>query len=286
MRRLLIPVVLVLAALSLAGCSSFGQSTASLSDVGTPEGQVASPASGGKDSAGSPSVDREIVTTGSVTIKAGNPIKAADAATELVEGAGGRIDARTQTAATKTTSGHATLQLRIPAAALTDTLAALKKLGTVESVKIAAQDVTTQGQDMDAQIHALSTSVTRLLALEAKATDTKTLIELETAISDRQGQLDSLTSQRRYLSDQVAMSSISLNLVSPADVPATTPANAGDALSAGLAAFGGFFVGLFILLSYLLPWLLLAAAVAVVVVYGLRRRSRRARVQVQETPVA
>ena len=246
---------------------------------------VAQSESGGKSGTSDLSTNREIVTTGYVTIKASNPIKAAETAADLVEQAGGRIDARTQSAATKTTAGHATLQLRIPAAALTDTLDALKKLGTVESIKIAAEDVTTQGQDLDAQIHALSTSVTRLLALEAKATDTKTLIELETAISDRQGQLDSLTSQRRLLSDQVSMSSISLNLVSPADVPATTPANAGDALGAGLAGFGAFFVGVFILLSYLLPWLLLAAAVTLVIVFVVRRRSRRTPLT-PETPTA
>jgi hypothetical protein len=246
---------------------------------------VAEDTSGGKSGAGDLSVTREIVTTGYVTIKATDPIKAADAAASLVEEAGGRVDARSQSAATKTTAGHATLQLRIPAAALTDTLADLKKLGTVESIKISAQDVTTQGQDLDAQIHALSTSVTRLLALEAKASNTKTLIELETAISDRQGQLDSLISQRRSLTDQVSMSSISVNLVSPADVPATTPANAGDAFSAGLANFGAFFVGAFIVLSYLLPWLVLAAVVAIVIVVVVRRRARR-RPLTPETPTA
>jgi hypothetical protein len=280
MRRFLPILAAAAIALSLAGCSSRASgSVASRADssAGSVAVKPAPHAVAGELTGKSITapINREVVTTGTMTIKSSTPIATGDRAASLVEAAGGRVDARSQTAATKSQPGRSNLELRIPASALTDTLASLKKLGTVESIKLSAEDVTTQGQDLDAQIHALSTSITRLLVLESKAASVDTLIKLETAISNRQGDLDSLTSQRKYLSDQVAMSTVSLRVVSPASVAASTPTTPGDAFGAGLAGFGLFFAGVLIVITYLLPWLVLAALIAVAAVYIVRRRARR-----------
>lgn len=221
------------------------------------------------------SAGREVVTSGSVRITTADPSTAGDKAVAIVEGAGGRIDSRIENAPTDSDNGSASLQLRIPAAKLTPTLDALKKLGSVDSVEISTNDVTTEGQDLDARITALDASVTRLVKLLATAKDTKVLIELETAVSERQGELESLRSQRRYLSDQVAMSSISFDIVSTADAPLSNPATFGDAFVAGLAGFGAFFATLLLAVGYLLPWLVLAAAIAVVVVLVTRSRRKK-----------
>ena len=102
--------------------------------------------------------------------------------------------------------------LRIPSANLDATLADLKRLGTVETATLNATDVTAQSKDIDGRITALQTSVDRLLALMAKATTTADLITIESTLSDRQGQLDSLRAQQKALADQVAMSTITRRL--------------------------------------------------------------------------
>jgi Domain of unknown function (DUF4349) len=276
MRRILIPTVFLVAVLSLAGCSSSGGSTA---DSGTAVGGTSlsqdapAPAPGSK--AASDLVKREVVTTVAVTIKAKNPVSAGDRAAHIAEAAGGRVDARTQTAATERHTATASLTLRVPATKVTATLDELKALGTESSIKMASDDVTTQGQDLDARIKALSTSVDRLLALEARSKNTTDLISLETAISDRQGQLDSLTSQRRYLSDQVAMSTISLRVIAPTALVARGTPSPGDAVAAGFSGFWAFFTGVFLVVSYLLPWILLAGALAAAWILVVRWRHRR-----------
>jgi uncharacterized small protein (DUF1192 family) len=227
-------------------------------------------------SANGETTGRQVVTTGSATITAKDPVTAGADAARIVEIAGGRVDGRTEQAPANGNPGRASLTLRIPSAALTATLDELKKLGTVVSVDLSTQDVTTVSEDLDARIAALSASVDRLTALLATANDTKVLIDLETAISGRQGDLESLQSQRRQLSDQVTMSSVTLDLVSPAEVPAATPGSFADALFAGLAGFAAFFTGAFFVLGYLLPWLLLAGVVALVVAFVLRRRRHTA----------
>jgi hypothetical protein len=213
-----------------------------------------------------------------VTITANDPIAASDSAVSIVEAAGGRVDARTETAPVGGDHGSATLNLRIPASALTATLNKLKKLGSVDSVQISTTDVTTQAQDMDAQINALSASVDRLLKLLSTAKDTAVLIDLESAISSRQGELDGLKAQRRLLTDQIAMSTLSLNLQSKAAQPLKAPSNFFDALGAGLSGFGMFFSVLFLVLGYLLPWLVFAGVVTFVIIWLVRRNRRKAAV--------
>jgi hypothetical protein len=277
MRRILIPTLFLVAVLSLAGCSSSGGSTA---DSGTAVGGTSlsqdapAPAPGSK--AANDLVEREVVTTVAVTIKAKNPVSAGDRAAHIAEAAGGRVDARTQTAATARHTATASLTLRVPATKVTATLDELKALGTESSITMSSDDVTTQGQDLDARIKALSTSVDRLLTLEARSKNTTDLISLETAISDRQGQLDSLTSQRRYLSDQVAMSTISLRVVAPTALVAKGAPSPGDAVAAGFSGFWAFFTGVFLVVSYLLPWILLAGVLATGWILAIRWRRRRA----------
>jgi Flp pilus assembly protein TadB len=129
---------------------------------------------------------------------------------------------------------------------------------------------------MDARITALSASVDRLLALLSEADDTAVLIQLETAISDRQGELDSLTAQRRYLADQVTMSAVSLQISSEAPVPAATPSTFWDAVVAGAATLGSVATALVLFLGFALPWLAVIAVLLAIVWIVRRRRHRRA----------
>ena len=163
--------------------------------------------------------------------------------------------------------------------AVTPTLDALKKLGRADQVSVNATDVTTQTQDLGARIDALRASIARLLQLESNATDTTNLIAIETAISDRQGELESLEAQQRGLDDQISMSTITLELRSDAAAPPIKPADFWSGLGAGWGAFVAFWAGTLVVLGVLLPWLAflgLAAVVTVVVVRLVRRRAARA----------
>jgi hypothetical protein len=276
-RRLALPALVLALGLSLTGCSAAGLGGGSAgSEAVNPAPAPGSNVSGGSASTSSDVVKRQVVTTGTVVIKTADPIAAANKAASITDDAGGRVDDRNQNAATTTDPASATLTLRIPSSRLTPALADLKRLGTVESVSIATDDVTTKSEDLGARITALQTSITRLLALESKATTTADLIALEGDIASRQGDLESLTAQQRYLNDQVAMSTIKLQLLAPsAAIVKPGPPSAGSAFTAGLAGFGVFFNWVFLILVYLLPWLVLGAALWVGIVYFVRWRRRR-----------
>ncbi len=215
----------------------------------------------------------------------GDPLSAATTASSLVEAAGGRIDGRTETAAANGEAGSATLVLRIPAAKVTATIDALKKLGRADQIQLASADVTSQTQDLDARITAARTTIARLLQLESTATDTTNLIAIETAIGDRQGELESMEAQQRGLADQIAMSTITLALRSPAAAPAIKPADFWSGLGTGWSGFVAFWATVLVALGVLIPWLVLAAAATATTLLTRRSIRRRRRGATSPAPI-
>jgi hypothetical protein len=277
MRRILIlPTALVLSALALTGCAAGGYSA---SDSG---GAPAAPSEAEMDAAtdefasrDESSVDRQVIVTGWMTVTVDEPLDAAGEAIRIAESVGGRVDGRQEYAPVNGDKGSATLTLRLPAEGLTATLDKLKDLGTVQEVSLNSSDVTMVTQDLDARIAALSASVDRLLELLETATDTENLIALETAISDRQAQLESLESERRYYADQISLSTVTLNLVSVADTPVEEPVTFLDGLVAGWNAFVAFFAGLLVVLGVLIPWIILAGILTAIILLIARARAKR-----------
>jgi hypothetical protein len=282
MRRTLIgSTVLLAAVLALTGCAASAGSGAYDEGVAAPQAPVSGGDAGGEASfddsgAGSPNVERQVIVSGNVTITADDPLEASKQAVRIVESAGGRVDARTEYAATDRDQGSAQLQLRIPADKLTAVLDQLEQLGTADEVALSTSDVTVQVQDLDARINALRASIERLNALIAQAQDIDDLIALEGEISNRQGELESLEAQKRYLDDQVAMSSISLYLRSDAQAPPKNPDTFWSGLGAGWDAFVAFWAGLLVVLGVLLPWLITLGVIAALIVWIVRTRRRRA----------
>ncbi|MET1019194.1 MAG: DUF4349 domain-containing protein [Microterricola sp.] len=285
MKRAFTVPALVLAAMLLAGCSS-GMTTGTDSGGSMSEGSVGeiAPMQDGsvQDGAGgfvSGEVsERAVITTGTVSLTAGDPIGAADDAIKLVTGAGGRIDNRSEQPATETQPARATLVIRVPAEQLNTVLDKIKQLGVVNAVSLNASDVTQQKQDVEARISALQTSVDRLLVLMASAANTADLIAIESALSSRQAELDSLTAQRDYLDDQIDYSTLSVDFVSEGTVAQGDPDTFWDGLLAGWNSLLAFLGGFIVVLGVLLPWLLLLAVIAGIVlaiVLAARRSSRR-----------
>ncbi len=284
MRRL--PVLPVLAAvvagvLLLSGCSASSQSSSSggggVAQEGGPAPQQGD-RSGAADGAASTDVqasDQKVVTTGWVTITTDDPIASSDTVVALVDELDGRIDNRSQQAGTEGQPASAQLTLRVPADRVEEALERLKDVGSIDSVSLTADDVTLQSRDLEAQITALRASIDRLLALVGSAATTADLIELETAISDRQTQLDSLTAQKQYLDDQVSYSTITLTLQTPAAVPEVVPGDFWSGLATGWASLTTAAAGFLVLLGVLLPWLVLAAIVVFVVLMLVRLSRRR-----------
>ncbi|PWB97313.1 DUF4349 domain-containing protein [Homoserinimonas hongtaonis] len=280
MRRSLIVAATIVTATGLVGCTASSTPSVMTSDTsldGAPLELQSGPEglrTMGTMDAGTAA--RDIIVTGSALITVDSPAEAADETARIVESAGGHVDARTETAPRNGFAGRADLTVRIPADRLDTTLEEIGEIGTVEERNTQSVDVTQVTEDLDARITALQASVDRLLALMTQATTTADLIAIETSLSDRQSNLESLQSQRASLADQVDYSTVSIQLVSPAEAPVDEPDTFLSGLITGWEALVAFFSFVLIALGVLLPWVALVA-IAIAIAFLARRRWRRRR---------
>lgn len=269
---------LIVAMGALAGCSSSSDSSSS----GAEDGADAAYAEGGaqEDSAANAAPedqDRSLIVTGELYITVEDPLVAADQAANIVQSAGGRIDARSETAPQGRDGGSASLTLRIPADELDAVVDDLRELGTVDHFATNARDVTTEVTDLEAKISTLRDSTDRIQDLLADAKDIKDIITLEDELASRQAELQSLEAQQRGLDDQVSMSTIDLSLTTePVVIVDDSPQTFWDGVVSGWNGLVSFVSGALVVLGVLLPWAVLAALITVGVVVAVRARRSRA----------
>ena len=180
-----------------------------------------------------------------------SPKEAADKFISATEKAGGRVESRSEE------SGHGSptveLTLRIPSDKVDGVLANIDELGTVDSMQIGKDDVTSQRVDLDARLKALQTSVNRLLDLMGRAGSVSDLLEAETSLTQRQADLDSLKAQRAALGDQISYATITVSLAKHPE--AIAPGGFFGAVEKGWKAlldFGGILAAT---IGFLLSWL-------------------------------
>ena len=270
MKKTLITLSLI-ATLFLTACgsstTSMGMSDSSISSV---------PATGDMMVENKVSIDRSIIKTSSLTIRVKNVEKSITQAQDLATQFEGRVDDSSQYKNPGSEDSlSANLTIRVPSANLEKALEAFKGLGDVESSSISATDVTMQKVDLDARIAALTTSIERFRELITSATNTSDLIAAETALAERQAELDSLTAQLKYLSEQVDMSVIYLALLPNDSFSAIKPIGFLAGIEKGFIALLNAAANLTSILGYFIPWIV--AILVIVVIFKLISRIRRNR---------
>lgn len=280
-RRAATAAVAAVLTLGLAGCSGSGADSAggsraetSAEDSAGEAAAVADATAGAEEDGGSSVVDREVVVTGYVSLVSEEPTATAAQLVRLVEQAGGHVEERHESPGDEDSPGSASLTVRVPADRTSSAVDAIGDLGTVQDVELSSTDVTSQGQDLDARISALTTSTERLTELLAAAGSTADLLEVERELSQRQAELDSLTAQRDALSDEVAMSTLHVQIGAPAAQITAPRGGFTGGLATGWNALVASVETVVLVLGVLLPWLALVAAGYVA--YRLVRRRRRA----------
>lgn len=173
-------------------------------------------------------------------------------------------------------SGYGWITIRVPADDLTAVIDALGDTGEVLSSAITKQDVTSAAIDLRARVESTRASVQRLTELLGKSGTVDDLIEAEVALTDRQAQLESYEQQLSALEDQVALSSLTVELTRAGTAASADPAGFGDGLLAGWNGLVVSLNALVIAVGFLLPWLAVAALV-VLLVWVVRRTRRHRR---------
>jgi hypothetical protein len=220
-----------------------------------------------------PQDDREVITTGSVDVTVDDPRDVAERFTSWVEAASGRVDGRTES---KNDEGRASasLTVRVPSDQMSKALAELATYGDVGTVDVQNEDVTAQGQDLDARIKALEISIDRLEKILADAGSSAEVVRAENALTQRQEQLESLQAQRKALTDQVTLSTLHVELIQEGSASSVSPGGFKGGLTKGWDALVDTVNGIVSLAGVLLPWL--AVALVAWILWRVARRVTRA----------
>lgn len=236
-------------------------------------------ASGGSDAGDKPvSSDltartRAVIATGTMTLRSDDLGATRISVRKVLDTYRGEISQEETETNDKGELTFARVVLRIPSAqfvAAMDDLEAITKYNTRTT---GAEDVTTQVIDIDARVRAQTKSLARIEALLAEATTFKDVVAIETQLTSRQAELESLKAQQAYLNDQTSMSTITVYLEHLGDGDPQPKDDTGfiAGIRSGWHALGSATVGVATILGAVLPFALVFAIVG----YPLWLLSRR-----------
>jgi hypothetical protein len=257
--------VLALSAIALTGCSSTSSELPVSDFAGYDSG---APVVGGSKSdlgsaAGISSIDDEsIITTAYAFLTGDDPAAVADEVEKRSKAAQGKIDGRSVYSDNNGKISSVSLTVRVPAAEIDSFLAGLDEIATVHNLSQNSTDVTLTVTDYEARISALESSIARFTALENSAQTVQDLIEIETALADRQAQLEQLQSEMRYYSDQIALSTVQVEIGLPESATDPIPDDFWGGIVAGWYGLLAFFSGTVVAFGMLIPWIPVIAVLA------------------------
>jgi hypothetical protein len=228
-----------------------------------------------------PVQDRQLVQTARIEMSVRDNLLGATSSARAIATAVGGFTGQEESSA-----DNATITLRVPADKFDSALTQLTKLGTVRAQHKQADDVTEQVVDLDSRLATQRASVERMRLLLGKATSVAEIAQIESELTRRESDLESLQGRRDALGGKTALSTVVLQLtlepVTTGKPVAEEEASTGflSGLRDGWDAFGDFMAVVGTTLGALLPFLIALGIPAALVLLYLRRRRRRPAPQV------
>jgi hypothetical protein len=285
--------MLALGACSAGGADETAQGGAGAADEAASATTVATardaaPAAGVAPQQGTPpaaAVGEALAITARATVRADDVQAAVDRISTTVTAHGGRVtaaDIHHATASdgdgdTETTdASRATLVLAVPPDQLAAVRAGLDDAGEVVAYEQEAEDVAKQLTDLASRITNQRASIARIRELYTSATDLEAIVRIEAELTDRETTLEQLLASQAALQGRVAMSTLTVDIspVPAAPAPADDDPGLVDALAGGWRAFAGALFAIVLVLTAAMPFVLTALAIALVVLWALRRTRR------------
>lgn len=227
---------------------------------------------------GSPgtAAERAIISSGTVSLTSKDVGKARQDVQRIVDAQDGEVTEEDTETDDDGETSYARLVVRVPSARFDAAMQALEDVAVLRSSNRGSEDVTTQVIDTGVRVRAQEASLKRVELLLAEARTLKDIIWIESQLTTRQADLDSLKSQQSWLHDQTSLSTITVDITARADAeaeePDDEPAGFLAGLRGGLDALGGTAVAVATVVGALLPFAVVLLVLGLPVWLLLRRR--------------
>ncbi|GJF32889.1 hypothetical protein KNE206_55890 [Kitasatospora sp. NE20-6] len=226
---------------------------------------------------------RYIAYTGRIVleVKTADLDRVADAVRGVATGGGGFVGGESLNGGQGGPSSGR-IELKVPSARFQQAIEQLAGLGTVVSRSSQADDMTQQVVDTESRLKTQQASVDRVRALLSGAKTLSEVVSLESELTRREADLESLKRQQQELAAQTSLSTITVELRRPSvtageeEEPDGLWTTVADAFRDGWRVLWAILRGLLITLAALSPFLLLLAPVAWLVRRSVLRRRKAA----------
>lgn len=221
---------------------------------------------------------QSVINQGTVSLRADDVARARADVRRIVDLHQGSITEEETTTDDDGEIGTSRIVLRVPSADFAQTTQELEEVGDLLASTSGSEDVTTQVIDTEVRIRAQEQSLERVEKLLATAVNLREVIALESQLTRRQADLDSLKSQQAYLKDQTTLSTITVHLQrTPEDEPDDDGDDSGflGGLSTGWNGLVAGTVVVLTLIGFLLPFVVVVLLVGVPLWLMLRGGRRR-----------
>ncbi|HEX2045253.1 MAG TPA: DUF4349 domain-containing protein [Gaiellaceae bacterium] len=169
-----------------------------------------------------------------------------------------------------------TLVVRVPARRYAEAMSSFARLGRVARREESGQDVSQEFVDLEARIRHLEAVETQLLGLLRRSNTVASALAVQSRLNEVQLQLEQARGRARFLEDQIAFATVSLELVERRSERADGGWQVVDAWRDGAEAFVFVAGRIFVVLATIAPIVLLLAVALVAARFARRRRLLRA----------
>lgn len=226
---------------------------------------------------------RVIIYTGDISLVVKDTREAMDNITQIATEQGGFVSGSDVFQSGDALRGSMTI--RVPAERYQDTLTQLREMALrVERESTSSQDVTEEFTDLQARktnLEVAEKALQELLEERQRIGSTSDILEVHREMTNIRGQIEQIEGRLRYLANQSALSTITIQLTpdilyQPISVAGWEPQGvAREAVQALVAALQGLANIVIWLVIFLLPLLIILAIPVVVVIWFIRRWWRR-----------
>ncbi|HEX5917067.1 MAG TPA: DUF4349 domain-containing protein [Nocardioides sp.] len=232
--------------------------------------------SDGSDGPTTAELQRSVISSGTVSLAGEDVRETRRDVQRVVDTQGGEITDETTETDSEGDTSYVRMVVRVPSGKFGETMTALEQVGVLRSSDRGSEDVTTQVIDTGARVRAQEASLRRVELLLADARDLKDVIWIESQLTSRQADLDSLKSQQSWLADQTSLSTITVDIsthqVIEEEPEEERPAGFLAGLDGGSKALGALVTVLTTILGALLPFAAVALVLGLPVWIVVRRR--------------
>jgi hypothetical protein len=201
-------------------------------------------------------------------------------AANMVSAVGGYVAGEQETIPQGThASPQVNIELKIPAAQYSPTLAKLQSLDKLVSFSQQTRDVTQQVADVTSRVASAQAAITQLRALLKKAGSVSQLLSVQDQINNQESYLEALLAQQRALAHETSYATVTMLFIGHHAVVVKKPKKKIAAFSAGLRggshAFGLVVDWTLTALGSILPFLIPVALIGALVYASRRKLFRR-----------